>query len=1086
MKTIVCVAMCLFVWVGSVWAQTVSVAQISGTIKDPSAAVLPGVEIKVTQTETGVSRTTLSDETGSYTLPNLTVGPYRFEASLPGFSTYLQTGIVLQVNSNPVINVVLQVGQVSETLEVQADVAMVETRSTGVGQVIDNQRVVELPLNGRNLTDLILLSGAAVVTGGFNGNRNYPTQAISVAGGSGGGTAYLLDGADHNDLHNNLNLPLPFPDAMQEFKVETSAVPARYGHHASAAVNAVTKSGSNQIHGDGFWFVRNGIFNARNAFAPTRDTLKRNQFGGTIGGPMKQNRLFFFGGYQGTTLRSDPQTSFTFVPTADMLKGDFTAASSPTCNAGKQLTLSATDAAGNQLFVNNRVDPSFLNSSMVKLSSYLPISSDPCGRIQYGFPTKPNDTQIVGRVDYQKSEKHQIFTRYLFAHYLAPVPDVDPFKNALMLTISGQENRAQSFVVGDTYTLRPNLISSFRATANVTQNYRLRADSFSPYDLGINLTPLVPKDIDLAVTNAFSLGGGAANKGKWNTVAYQFSEDIDYIRGPHQIAVGVNFVRGIANQYNSQFTNGTFSFNGQLTGLGLSDFLLGRVNTITQAQGQRDFERSKYISFYVQDGWRATSRLTVDAGMRWEPFFPMQHDRGWVNHFEKDRFVTGQTSKVFVNAPAGMIFPGDDGYPEKGMVFANKALFAPRVGFVYDLRGSGKEVIRAGYGIFYDVPPFSYYVRVSSTAPYGGQVTLTNPSLPNPWQSFTGGNPFPVVLKPDVMFPENGVYYNQPLHLKNTYVQQWNLSFQKQLGNDWALSLSYLGNKTTHLWFENQANPAVYIPGNCTVNGRTSACSTTGNLDQRRELYLLNPAAGKYYSSIVQTDGGGNANYNGGLVGIQKRFTKKFSVLANYTWSHCINDGDGDQFLDGVDFQDPHYRRGDRGSCGSDRRHNMNTSGVVSSPTFKSDLLQKIAGGWQMSSIFRIQSGAPLTVTTGRDAALVGGTQRPMIVDDPDLDSPTLKRWFNTDAFVANGPGQYGNAGRSIITGHKTVNFDVSLTRRFNISEQQRFEFRAEGFNVLNLNRPGNPNTSLNSSLFGQVTSALDPRIMQFALKYVF
>ncbi len=241
----------------------------------------------------------------------------------------------------------------------------------------------------------------------------------------------------------------------------------------------------------------------------------------------------------------------------------------------------------------------------------------------------------------------------------------------------------------------------------------------------------------------------------------------------------------------------------------------------------------------------------------------------------------------------------------------------------------------------------------------------------------------------------------------------------------------------------------------------------------------------------MQTDGGGNANYNAGLVGIQKRFTKKFSVLANYTWSHCIDEADGDQFLDGVDFQDPRNRKGDRGSCGSDRRHNLNTSAVVSTPAFKSSIMQKLAGGWQMSSIFRVQSGAPLTVTTGRDAALVGGTQRPMLIGNPDLGSPTLKRWFNTDAFVANGPGLYGNAGRSIITGNKTVNFDVSVTRRFNVTEQQRLEFRAEAFNVLNLMRPdlmrpGNPTTSLNSALFGQVTSALDPRIMQFALKYVF
>ena len=439
-----------------------------------------------------------------------------------------------------------------------------------------------------------------------------------------------------------------------------------------------------------------------------------------------------------------------------------------------------------------------------------------------------------------------------------------------------------------------------------------------------------------------------------------------------------------------------------------------------------------------------------------------------------------------MNAPAGMMFPGDDGYPGKGMNFSNKALFAPRAGLVYDPRGNGTEVIRAAYGIFYDLPPFSYYVRVSSTAPYGGQLTLTNPPLPNPWQNFAGGNPFPVTLKSDVKFPENAVYYTQPPHLMNTYVQQWNLSVQKQLGNDWALSLTYLGNKTTHLWFENQANPATYSPGNCTVAGRTSACSTTGNLDQRRELYLTNPDQGKYYSSIVQTDGGGNANYNGGLVSIQKRFSNRFSILGNYTLSHCINDGDGDQFLDGVDFQDPRNRRGDRASCGSDRRHNINTSAVMSSPKFKSAALDQLAGGWQLSTIFRVQSGAPLTATTGRDAALVGGTQRPMLVGDPELSNPALTKWFNTDAFIANGPGQYGNAGRNILLGNKTVNFDIGLTRRFQVSERQRMEFRAEAFNVLNLMRPGNPNTSLNSSLFGQVTSALDPRIMQFALKYVF
>jgi hypothetical protein len=307
-----------------------STAQVSGAVKDQTGAVLPGVEVTMTQTETGLKRTTVTDETGSYSLPSLPVGPYRLEASLPGFRLYAQTGIVLQVNSNPAINIVLQVGQVSDEVEVQANAALVETRSTAVGQVMENVRILELPLNGRQVTDLIVLSGAAVgggaqATGTATSGRNYPTDSISVGGGLNNGLVYILDGGTHNDPYNNLNLPLPFPDALQEFKVETSALQAQYGQHSSAAVNAVTKSGTNEFHGDLFEFVRNGSMNARNAFAPKRDSLKRNQFGGVLGGPLIKNKLFFFGGDQSTTVRSAPVEGIAFVPTPAMLAGDWTA-----------------------------------------------------------------------------------------------------------------------------------------------------------------------------------------------------------------------------------------------------------------------------------------------------------------------------------------------------------------------------------------------------------------------------------------------------------------------------------------------------------------------------------------------------------------------------------------------------------------------------------------------------------------------------------------------------------------------------------------------------------------------------------------
>jgi hypothetical protein len=359
MKTLLAVTKTFFLAVlfsclmsGALWAQTT--AQISGTVKDASGAVLPGVEVTVTQTATGLMRTVVSNETGSYVLPNLPVGPYKLEAALAGFRTFSQTGIVLTVDANPVLNVTLQVGQVSETVEVQADAALVETRSTGLSQVMENARVVELPLNGRNMTDLIIISGAAVGGGVQNTPRNYPTEIISVGGGANDGIGFLLDGAVHNDPYGNQALPLPFPDALQEFKIETSAIPAQYGFHAAGTVNVVTKSGTNQFHGSVFEFVRNRVFNARNAFATDRDPLKRNQFGGVIGGPVIKDKLFFFGGIQATIQRSTANGLRTFLPTPQMIAGDFTTYASAACQRGGAVNLRAP-------FVGNKLDPALIS-----------------------------------------------------------------------------------------------------------------------------------------------------------------------------------------------------------------------------------------------------------------------------------------------------------------------------------------------------------------------------------------------------------------------------------------------------------------------------------------------------------------------------------------------------------------------------------------------------------------------------------------------------------------------------------------------------------------------------------------------------
>src|SRR5690242_19465989 len=381
----------------SVWAQ--ATAQISGTARDQSGAVLPGVEITATQTETGITRTAVTNETGSYVLTNLPIGPYKVEATLPGFRTYAQTGIVLEVNSSPVINVALEVGQVTEQVEVQGNATLVETRSAGIGQVVENARILELPLNGRAMIELVALAGAstpAPIVDGTGGRDPFSKGNVSVAGGLNTGLNYTLDGAYHNNPYDNGYISMPFPDALQEFKVETGATSAQNGVKSSGSVSLVTKSGTNEFHGDAFEFVRNGKFNARNVFATARDTIKRNQFGGTVGGPILKSKLFFFGAYQATTIRQAPSDTLAIVPTPAMTAGDFTAFASAACNGGRPATLRAP-------FVNNRVDPALFSKPALNLAAKLPKSNDPCGRYNYGTPLLENDHTAVGRIDYQLS-----------------------------------------------------------------------------------------------------------------------------------------------------------------------------------------------------------------------------------------------------------------------------------------------------------------------------------------------------------------------------------------------------------------------------------------------------------------------------------------------------------------------------------------------------------------------------------------------------------------------------------------------------------------------------------------------------------
>src|SRR5262245_16473485 len=1057
-------------------AQAVAGSQLSGVVRDSSNAPIPGAEVTVTKTDTGMTRTVFTSQDGAYAFPNLPVGPYQLKVVLQGFNTYVREGIVLQVGSNPELNVTLGVGNISEQITVTANASLVETKNTGVGQVIDNQRVMEMPLNGRQATELIFLSGLATSApaGDLNTNKNFPTVTISVAGGQANGITYIMDGGTHNDPFNNLNLPTPFPDALQEFKVETSALPARYGHHAASAVNLVTKSGSNDIHGDMFEFIRNWRFNARNFFAPTRDSLNRNQFGGTVGAPIVRNKLFFFGGYQGRIERSTPATTLRFVPTQAMLNGDFTQITSPACNGGRQITLTGPFAG-----TGNRIDPSRFNSVALNFLKHVPVSDDPCGRLQFGIPNNSNEHQGLGKVDYTLGQNQTVFARYFYAVYDNPA--TYDGTNVLTLSRTGQNNQVHSVVVGHNVVLSANTLNSFHATFNKTLNDRALPEYFTPTELGSKVFSLQPGFTGVSVTgNGFSVGAGATNPGYFNSVGWQLADDIDVIHGDHQLSFGANWIHSRIDTLNNRPTNGQYTFNGQGTGLSLADFMTGIASGgFLQGNPVYDYDYNDYIGAYVQDNWRVRPNLTLNVGVRWEPFLPVKNTFSWVSHFDQERFTQGLRSTVYPQAPAGLIFPGDAGYPGDATTFGKMAQFAPRLGAVWTPNGDERTSIRASWGVFFDTPHLFFNTRFANNPPWGAQITISNPpgGFTDPYLGYPGGNPFPALNEgwPTAAFPAFGVYVNTPLHLEPTQLQQWNVSAQRAFG-DWLVAASYLGNRSLNLWRATELNPAVFGAG-----------ATTGNTNQRRVLYLSNQVQGQFYGTIGQLDDTGRGNYNAVLLSLQRRLKNGLSVLSNWTISRCMSDPATTE-ITGPTIVNPNDPDLDYAYCSSDRRHVANISLVARTPDFSGTVTRALFSDWQFSPIVRFQTGSRSSVTTGTDVALtgLGGQRAVQVAGDPYASSSDPAAYLDRAAFTTPTTGTYSALRPFTIVNPKQFQNDFALTRTFRIGNAQNVQFRWEVFNVFNHVNFGDPVAALNSASFGMIQTAGDPRIMQFALKFTY
>ena len=1044
-----CVLGVLILAVCTMHAQVAGSGNIQGTVTDATGAVVAGASVTLTNTDSGVSHVTQTDNAGVFLFPNMDIATYALKVAATGFQTYHQTNIVLEVGSNIAINPSLRAGASTQTVEVHAEALALQTEDTSFKQTIDHSALDEMPLNGRQMAALITASGgsSAAPGGDFTGSKySYQTISVSVAGGMGNTTEWRLDGGDNIDYMSNANLPFPFPDAVQEFSVESVDLGARGGEQTGGLVNVITKSGTDQYHGDGFEFIRNNYLDATNFFAASKDTLHQNQFGGTIGGPIipHHHKLFGFGGYQRTVSLFSTSVNTAYVPTAANLQGDFSVTDPPpgspaSCgNNPIQLLDPLTGAAitGNKY----PTTPAF-NAAALALYKYLPVagskgvaSFDPnCGKVQYAIPGDVYDNQWVTRVDYNINPKHSVYGRYLFDGY--QFPSFYYPSNILVTSLApGQYQRVQTAVVGWTWTINSHMVNSLHAEGSKRVDVRAAAQAIDSNDVGI--TQYNAYTGFLQVTNStsgrnhsWSTGCGTCSPGHFNMDNEGFSDELNIVKGPHQIAIGGEFLRIHFNEVAGYQADGATTFNGIWSGSGPTggttlgdsnlDFLWGAMSAFSQSKEQQLALRGNVPSIYIEDTYHATPRLTIVGGIRWAPeYMPVDYfNRG--STFDYPSFLADKTSSVYPNAPAGNFFYGDPGVTRQ---FTNNTpwQFDPNIGASWDPFGGGNTVIRGGMEVAYDFANYYTTNRVHQNPPFA---TDTSPSVTGPicfsepWLAGgtgygcnqvggTNTSPYPQPLIPPstVPFAPQGQIIVLPTTFRTSDTLQWTLSVQHQFPRGWQAQIDYIGNRTRNMPIGTAFDQAVYTPGTwgagatgCgsvittgpaaaaagTTNPKVgSNCSTTGNQQARFILTEANPSQGNLFqggsASAVVNDNAW-ANYNGMVATLQHRLSSTFSLLTNYTLSKCLNvyDAQGDQGGNGP--MSPYNIGLDYGRCGSDYRNIFNTT-LVAKSEFKSlhGIGGYMANGWELAPIFHITSGSPINVTDGTDLSLTDiGNDRP-------------------------------------------------------------------------------------------------------------
>lgn len=1062
--------------------------EILGTVVDPSQSVVVGATVKVVSEQQGWTRIAQTNDSGFYQFPAIPAGVYTVHVQQEGFQAYQQSGVVLQAASRARVDIVLRIGNASQSVEVSGTVTQLETTSSSQQNVIEQRRVEEIPLNGRDTRQLISLVPGGVSMAPVD--QFIASPSFSINGARQDQVNYRLDNGEHMDTWFGSSLPYPNPDALQEFTVQTSNFNAKYGRNAGGVVDAVTRSGTNSFHGTLFEYFRNDVLDARPYFAKQTPKFRRNQFGGTIGGPVLlpgyngHNKTFWFFAWQTTRQVGSPGV-ITYTSLDQQQRQGILTSATPIIDPTTG-TPFPTNAQGQYVIPPDRLSVPIQNF----MNKYLPLPSGNGNLLSFPAGGSNNDNQFIVRLDHSLRTSDNLSFRFFNDNPSGQVsygagigPDLSWFANSHV--------NINSFTLNETHVFSPTTINTVSATLQIERHLLTPNTVFTWNELGADFLPADDSpqpDNNISVAGLFSTYSGFYWRNGRNNPG--ISDDLSLVRGRHTISTGIDWQYSAIWNRTPYGIDGAASFNGQFTGNAIADFLLGDMNTFTQQSTNAIDLRQTRFAAYVQDDFKITPHLTINLGLRWEPYFPF-----FETHGREGFWAPGQQSSRFPNAPLGQLFAFDTNplIPDSDTIIKKDwNNFAPRFGFAWDPTGAGKWSLRGGYGVFYNGLSVGIRtIRGIYNQPFTRVVTVFNTNISNPWAvaPFNGNAPFPYsppapADEASATFAPNVNVVGWDAGFATPYVQQYNLSVQRAIAHDWLAQLAYIGSRSSKQFDSHNINPAVYIPG---VDTNGNPLSTLANTQQRR----IYPNIGNL--EIESTDA--NFNYNSLQVSLNKQFNHGLSIMGSYVWSRNLGInvplGEG-----GGGTRAPFNPTLDYGPLPSDIPHRFVTSFIYQLPQFKnaSRALSYLLGGWGSEGIVTWQSGTPFTVRCGCDNSRTGvGQDTPDQVGDPTLtgDRSTaekLSQWFNTAAFVPNAIGTVGTTGINSLRGPGFFDIDLSLTKTLPITESQKIVFRSEFFNILNHPNFANPQASLSSGArFGTITSTVGtPRVIEFSLRYAF